>query len=359
MSLFVSPWATSCATSYWRLVTDAPGTDRSGDSPRKLRTACAMAVRVADVGKVIAAGQHVQSRARDSGGERPSLLERCRPVMVAMQHEGGGLDVREQVGDVDVVGEGEHCARDLRRRGLTLVPGERRPGRGIGVGGEDVGQHVRAKAPMLRDQSEDVLAHRPQPRCRLRVPTPRRGPTARRELDAPPSTRRPPRHPMTHRTGRTAKRRPPGRQRRGSPSPVPSTEPAPRPRTAHSPPCRNGPRCAPAPATRTTRARRHRPTQLQMGEPSRRMHQNRPAPHHRIRNPRTVGQPRRGDPLVHNPILPRGVGRPARKGGLSVGEAVSRAGVITKRVTHCSGSKECGCFMANWWSKSIPCRGAS
>ena len=43
MSLFVSPWATSCATSYWRVVTDWPGTDRSGGRPRNLRMACATA----------------------------------------------------------------------------------------------------------------------------------------------------------------------------------------------------------------------------------------------------------------------------------------------------------------------------
>ena len=76
-----------------------------------------------------------QSRGRDSGGEGPTLLEWRGPVVVAVQHERGCLDVREQVGDVDVLGEGEHGARGLRRRGLALVSDERRPGRDVGVGG--------------------------------------------------------------------------------------------------------------------------------------------------------------------------------------------------------------------------------
>ena len=73
-------------------------------------------VPVADVGQVVTAGQHLEVSARDAGTERPTLLERRRPVMVAVEHERGNLDLRDEVGDVDVVGDGEHRARDGWRR---------------------------------------------------------------------------------------------------------------------------------------------------------------------------------------------------------------------------------------------------
>ena len=126
MSLFVRPWATSCATSYWRVVTDAPGTTAAAQAeepPDGLRDS----LPVADVGKVVTAGQQLQLGPRDPGTQRPALLERHRPVVVAVQHERWHPDRPDQVGDVDVVGDGEHGARELWRRGRPLVPDEGRP----------------------------------------------------------------------------------------------------------------------------------------------------------------------------------------------------------------------------------------
>ena len=62
------------------------------------------------------------------------------------------------IGDVELIRQGQHPASGLRWGRLALIPGERRPGRRVSAGGEDVSQDVRAQTPMLADQAQDMVA---------------------------------------------------------------------------------------------------------------------------------------------------------------------------------------------------------
>lgn len=95
----------------------------------------------------------------DGGGNSSSLGGRHGPVVGAVEDRRGSDHLRGVGRDVEVVAESEQPARRCGVAGSALIQGERGPEPRVGIGSEDVGEHVGPQAPVLLHEAENVLAH--------------------------------------------------------------------------------------------------------------------------------------------------------------------------------------------------------
>ena len=116
-------------------------------------------VPVTCVGEVRSARQHHELRAADAGGERFGLVDGGGAVVDAVHDQSRGPHLGEQVADVELVTQRQQRSGGGGARASPLVASELGTRRAVGVGGEDVGQHVRAQSPVRLDQPQDVVPH--------------------------------------------------------------------------------------------------------------------------------------------------------------------------------------------------------
>ena len=116
-------------------------------------------VAVTRVREVRSARQHHELGAADAGGERFGLGDGCGAIVGAVHHQRRGPHLGEQVADVELVAQRQQRPGGGRARARPLVASELGTRRAVGVGGEDVGQHVRAQSPVRLDQPQDVVPH--------------------------------------------------------------------------------------------------------------------------------------------------------------------------------------------------------